>query len=339
LGLAGWTGWWSGVTTADVDGDGRMDIVAGNWGMNSPYHASAEHPARLYYGDLNGLGTPDLIEAYDDPDSGKIVPRRDWKTLRAALPFLTDRFATFKAFASASVQELLGDRMKEMQSLTAGTFESAVFLNRGDHFERRPLPREAQFSPVFAVCAGDFNGDGNEDLFLSQNFFATQLGVARQDAGRGLLLLGDGAGNFRAAPGQESGIKIYGEQRGAAAADFNEDGRLDLAVAQNGNATVVLENIGAKPGLRVRLQGPPGNSLGIGSVLRVRAGDQPGAAREIHAGSGYWSQDSAVAVLAARGPAAQLEIRWPGGGKTVTPIPADAAEIRVDQTGKAEVLK
>lgn len=339
LGLAGWTGWWSGVTTADVDGDGRMDIVAGNWGLNSPYRASAEHPARLYYGDLNGLGTPDLIEAFDDPDSGKIVPRRDWKTLRAALPFLTDRFATFKAFANASVQELLGERMKEMQSLTARTFESAVFLNRGDHFERRPLPREAQFSPVFAVCAGDFNGDGHEDLFLSQNFFACQLGVARQDAGRGLLLLGDGAGNFRAAPGQESGLKIYGEQRGAAAADFNEDGRLDLAVAQNGNATVVLENIGAKPGLRVRLQGPLGNSLGIGAVLRVRSGEKPGAAREIHSGSGYWSQDSAVEVLAVPGPGAQLEVRWPGGGKTVTPIPADAAEIRVDQTGKATVVR
>jgi len=208
-----------------------------------------------------------------------------------------------------------------------------VFWNRGDRFEPEPLPAEAQYAPAFSVNVADFDGDGCEDIFLSQNFFANQPEVPRYDAGRGLLLRGDGAGKFVPVPGQESGIKVYGEQRGAAVADFDNDGRVDLVVTQNGAATRLFHNVTAKPGLRVRLAGPPGNPSGIGAQLRVLFGERGGPVREIHAGSGYWSQDSAVSVLAIPETPSRLWVRWPGGKVTTTELPLDAREISVDDHG------
>ena len=93
-------------------------------------------------------------------------------------------------------------------------------------------------APAFGVNVADFDGDGNEDIFLSQNFFAVQPQASRHDAGRGLLLRGDGQGAFERIDGAQSGIKVYGEQRGSAAGDYDGDGRVDLAVTQNGAATL-----------------------------------------------------------------------------------------------------
>jgi hypothetical protein len=170
-------------------------------------------------------------------------------------------------------------------------------------------------------------------VFLSQNFFAVNPDEWRQDAGRGLLLLGDGQGGFRPVPGQESGIRIYGEQRGCATADFDGDGRLDLAVSQNANATVLLQNTGARPGLRVRVAGPPGNPHGVGAAVRLKAGEGWGPLREVQAGSGYWSQNSATLVLATPAPPTQVWIRWPGGRTQELPLPADAREVLVQSDG------
>src|SRR6185503_7473844 len=128
---------------------------------------------------------------------------------------------------------------------------STVFLNRGKSFEAGPLPTEAQMAPCFAVCVGDADGDGNDDIFLSQNFFASQPESPRCDAGQGLWLRGDGKGSFKAVPGRESGVKVNGEQRGAAVCDFDQDGRLDLVVTQNGAETKLYRNLHARPGLRV----------------------------------------------------------------------------------------
>jgi hypothetical protein len=195
-----------------------------------------------------------------------------------------------------------------------------VFLNRGDRFEARPLPAEAQFAPAFYAGVADFNGDGKEDVVLSQNFFATPVYTPRYDAGRGLLLLGDGRGNLEAVPGDHSGLVVYGEQRGAAYADFDGDGRLDLAISQNGAATRLYRNVGAAAGVRVRLEGPPGNPTAVGAQLRLLYGERRGPVREIQAGSGYWSQNGAVQVFGRDGEPTGVWIRWPGGREQIVPL-------------------
>jgi hypothetical protein len=333
LGLEPYSGWWNGVTAGDFDADGRMDIVASNWGRNGKFQAYREQPQRIIYGDWLGNGTLTSFEAYYDGAMKKIVP---WCSFAVAknVPWISERFVTHEAFSQAGVAELLGERARTAKVLQAAWLETTLFLNRGNHFEARALPMEAQFAPAFGIAVADIEGDGNEDIFLSQNFFAVDGDTPRYDAGRGLWLVGNGKGGFEPVPGQKSGIKIYGEQRGCALSDYDADGRVDLAVAQNGAETKLYKNTSARPGLRVRLNGPAGNPQAIGAMLRLSAGEKAGPAREIHSGSGYWSQDSAAAVLAFAEQQTNLWVRWPGGKVTTSVVPRDAREIVVDAAGK-----
>jgi hypothetical protein len=334
LGMDKFTGLWSSVTTGDFDGDGRPDIVAGNWGLNSYYNLAPAGPWFLYYGDFNTDGQVTMIEAYTDSRSGQIVPWRDMDAVGQGMPWVRSIWTTHRDYSKVNVQQLLGDRFGKANKLQANVLTSMVFLNRGDHFEAKPLPREAQWAPVFGITVGDLDGDGYEDIFLSQNFFAVRPEDDRLDAGRGLWLKGNGQGGVDAVPGQESGIKVYGEQRGAALCDYDQDGRLDVVVAQNAAETKLYHNERAKPGLRVRLAGPAGNPQGIGAVIRLKFKAGMGASREVHAGSGYWSQDSAVQVFGIPEPPIEISVRWPGGETTTSAVPTGAKEIMIKRSGE-----
>jgi len=331
------TGWWNGITTGDLDGDGRLDIIASNWGQNSKYQSHRAKPLRIYFNDFNGDGVVGLLEAYFEPAMGEYVPERRLEAVAEAMPFLRGRFATHQAFANVGVEEILRDR--KVQYLEAEYLESTVFLNRGDRLEMRVMPAEAQFAPAFGAVVADYDGDGKEDVFLSQNFFAEGPETSRCDAGRGLWLKGDGKGGLSAVPGPESGVMVYGEQRGAAAADFDRDGRVDLVVTQNAAETRLFRNLRGKPGLRVRLKGPPGNPFGYGAQIRVKHGERLGPVREVHGGGGYWSQDSPVQVLAGAGRPTQVWVRWPGGKSFTVDVPADAAEVQISIDGQVTRVK
>lgn len=340
-GLNGYLGWWNGVNTGDFDGDGRLDIVATNWGRNTRYEPFLAGGIRLYHGDFDGNGTRDLIEAGigDASVSGAEVALRDFKTMRLAMPFLAERIGGYREFGRSTVRDLLAGR-EPGTALRVNTLDSMLFLQRdGFRFETRSLPVQAQFTPGFDVRVADWNGDGREDLFVSQNFFGADRETGRYDDGLGLCLRGDGHGNFEAVSSAVSGVEIHGEQRGAAFADFNADGRVDLLVTQHSDSTRLFVNRGARPGLRVRLRGPIGNVSGLGATVQLNYRRGRGPLREIHAGAGSGSQDSPVTVFSVHPEfPTSIEVRWPGGRITRAAIPVDAREISVDVAGRVRTL-
>ncbi|HAB18781.1 MAG TPA: hypothetical protein DCE44_20370, partial [Verrucomicrobiales bacterium] len=321
-GLNDLTGWWNSVAAGDFDGDGRLDLLAGNRGLNTYWQTWSQGQPRIVWSSTDSHSPVTVIEAATT-GSG-LHPLRDRNLLAAGIPDLPSRIPTHTEFAAATIPQILGDAAGRAREVKVQTLASVVLLNRGRRFEVIPLPREAQWSPAFGLAVADFNADGHIDVALAQNLFAVRNDDSRLDAGRGLLLQGDGHGGFAALSSQVSGITVEGEQRGAAAADFDEDGRMDLVITQNGASTVLWHNVGTPVGIRVRLVGPPGNPDGLGAVVTPTRG----AAQTVTGGGGYWSQAGAVMVIGGPRPT-ELHVRWPGGKVRRVPVPSAGAELVV----------
>lgn len=293
-GIARHLGWWNSITGADIDGDGDIDYAVGNFGLNTKYHASMEHPALLYYGDMDNQGRPHIIEAgYED---AICYPVRGRSCSSSAMPGLAERFPTFKAFAAATLEEVYDPgSLARARKLEATTLESGILLNvtapgQAPAFRFVPLPRIAQIAPVFGVTFTEANGDGHPDLLLAQNFHGPQRETGRMDGGVSLLLPGDGKGGFSALWPDQSGITIAGDAKSLTTADTNRDGAPDCFFGVNSGEQHVMEHqrSGIILCLRLPAHTPPGT--------RVRVATRGGTMQtaEYYAGGGYLSQSAAL---------------------------------------------
>ena len=212
-GLENSEGWWNRIVATDVNGDGKIDFVVGNLGLNGRLHATATEPLTMYVKDFDGNGsTEQIISMYNQGVSYPLPLRNE---LIKALPFLATRSSSYKEDAKKTVhdlftqQELSGALLKKVS-----TFATSVLLNKGDgSFAVAPLPNEAQLAPVYGILAGDLERDGRIDLLLAGNFDGFQPEIGRMASTYGLVLRGDGKGHFMPVPRAESGFFVPGQTR------------------------------------------------------------------------------------------------------------------------------
>jgi hypothetical protein len=203
------SGWWNRLHFADMDGDGDEDLIAGNWGLNSPLKVSKQEPATLYYSDFDNNGSVDPLICYYI--QGKSYPMASRDEMTDQIVSLRQKFPTYTAYSNTTLQDILSeDQIKSAKKLDADYFETTYFENDKGVFKAKKLPVQANFFPVYAIATGDFNHDGNLDIVLGGNTDKARIKIGKIDAGFGLLLKGDGKGNFEYVPQLNSGLIVKG---------------------------------------------------------------------------------------------------------------------------------
>jgi hypothetical protein len=356
------------MAMADIDLDGHLDLFIG--GGSHLTKDSAASPARLFRGttngftidpdndlrlarvervsgatfaDLNADGRPDLALAVES-GSIRVFLNEHGRMMDTTSAWGLDKtpgewtsIATGDFNSDGSLDLVVGGRKPPGGGI--GT-ESSVFLNRQGQLHRIPLPAEAQASTAFGLVVADLDGDGVTDLFLAPVSIDITAPVGPLDATAGLALLGLGAGKFQALTAEASGIRFRGEPRGAAASDFDADGKVDLAVAYASGATALFHNLTGQSGLRVFLRINRPERWAVGAVARaIYATGEIGPAWEVRLGGGYYSQDSPILLLGKRSQLASLWVRWPGGHVTIVKVPPQARDLQVDPLGVVKVLR
>jgi hypothetical protein len=321
LGLDKVHGQWNSVAAADLDGDGDMDLVAGNLGLNTKYKASEKKPLRLYGKDFDGNGSFDVVEAKQPGDT--VLPVRGLSCSSQAMPFVRERFPTYDAFAKANLQEIYGGGLTDCIELTCNELQHVVVENRGDTFAIAPLPRMTQIAPVFGIGIADFDGDGIQDLVLAQNFFSPEPETGRFDGGLSAFVRGKGGMQFEYVPPDRSGIVIPGDAKSLVLADGV------VVVATNNGPVHTLRPVGMQSSLGVALRGPKGNPEAIGARLELREPGGKTHVREITAGSGYLSQSEARAWFTGVPAGSKLAVRWPDGSSSEHVLEAIVGKVVV----------
>jgi len=243
------------------------------------------------------------------------------------MPSVEGKFPTFHAFASASLNEIYGDKLNSAFHVVANHLESGVWMNRpGENgtprFEWIPFPRIAQIAPTYGVVVQDFNGDQIPDIHLVQNFYSTQPETGLWRGGLSQLLMGKGDGAFAPVSPRESGIIIPDDGKSSALVDLDGDHQPELVATQNNGPTLKFRQQ-ASPFKAISLKGATGNKHGIGAIISLDFSDRKSTVHELKAGSGYLGQSPAM-IYTSGSDLKAVTVRWPDGHQASYPARFDS---------------
>ncbi len=232
-GLTNSNGWWNCIKAADFDGDGDTDFVAGNWGLNNPFHASLSEPLGLYAKDFDNNGSVEPIMTYFVKNKEYIVQPRG--TLMKQLPVIRKMTKNYEDYGEKTFAELFDKENIDAQGIFKAYELASVYLeNLGDgSFKSIPLPQDVQWSPIFDFRVIELNGDNRPDVLAVGNFSDTEVLTGHYDAGNGNVLLNTGKGSFNSLSIRQSGFSVPGEARSIVSLKTKEGNELLIIGLQN----------------------------------------------------------------------------------------------------------
>ncbi|MDP5121297.1 MAG: RNA-binding protein, partial [Spirosomaceae bacterium] len=282
---------WNSINGGDFDGDGDVDYIVGNVGLNARFKGNEEFPAKILAGDFDGNGNYDAIPFIYLPKSNtdkKLVfaPYNAKDDMGKQLPIMQGRYTTFNEYATATFENIFDDDKRKLATEFTLNYSTSVYVeNLGNgKFKLKPLPVYAQFAPINGTVIEDFDSDGNLDALLVGNNFGNELFVGRYDASNGLLLLGDGKGNFT--PKLNTGFAVTGDAK-ALVKLVDLSGEVKVLASQNRGVAKLFGTA-----LKGKIIEPKPTTTQISYELNGKK-----VIKEIYYGASYLSQSSRRVVV------------------------------------------
>ncbi len=237
------SGWWNSVQLADINGDGHMDILAGNAGTNNKFKATGEAPFIVLASDFDLNGASDIVLATQF--EGKEVPVRGRECSSQQLPYIAEEFPTYEGFATASLQDIIGeDKIKGSLRLELTEFKSGIFWGQADGaYKWEAFPVDAQLSPIVGFSVTDINGDGKPEVIGAGNLYDTEVETTRYDAGQGVIM-SYADGKWKCHTPLETGFYANGNIRAVKAI---KAGDKDAVLCARSNGGLSMYMVGSKP--------------------------------------------------------------------------------------------
>jgi enediyne biosynthesis protein E4 len=317
-GINNYTGWWNSIVAGDFDKDGDTDYIAGNLGLNNSFQVTNEFPLKIFAKDFDGNGSIDpVLACYQrvtmNDNSKQLYPVHFWDEMNSQSPKFRRKFSRYRQYSKATIDQVLtADELKGASILEANFMQSAYIENQGKgKFTIRPLPVQAQFAPVNGMVAEDVNHDGNLDVMIVGNDYGNEVFIGRYDASTGLILLGDGKGNFEPATSSKTGFYVSGDAKGLVKLS---GAKMDFYMATRNNDSLAVFTTSRPADVFIY------ESQAMDSWVELIYNNGTKQRVELYYGSGYLSQSTRRVQISVASTIAEIRVcNSKGGMRTINP--------------------